>query len=298
MTLPNFLIVGAAKAGTTSLYNYLDQHPQVYMSPRKEPRYFAPEYYTTFYHHAIGNLYRENGLSRQEYEALFDGVTDEIAIGEASTEYLFFEKSAERIKQTIPDAKILIVLRNPIERAFSAYCFHVRDGRETLSFEEALAQEPIRAEQHWQVGWLYKRGGFYYDQVNRYYKLFENHKIKIILWKDLNDDPQAVCAEIFDFLGVDPSFVPELSRANKSIRPRSQALNRYVFKNRSLKKRIRSLLPAKMYAVLANPLKKLFYAEKDSIQPQLKAHLRKCYYDDVRKLERLISRDLSHWIKE
>ncbi|MGG6238267.1 sulfotransferase family protein [Nodosilinea sp. AN01ver1] len=298
MTLPNFLIVGAAKAGTTSLYQYLAQHPQVYMSPRKEPRYFAPEYYTTFYHHAIGNLYREKGLSRQEYEALFDGVTNEIAIGEASTEYLFFEKSAERIKQTIPDARILIVLRDPIERAFSAYCFHLRDGRETLSFEEALVQEPVRAEQHWQVGWFYKQGGFYYEQVNRYYKLFEHDKIKIILWDDLNQNPQAVCAEVFDFLAVDPGFVPELSRANKSLKPRNLTLNRYVFKNRSLKKRIRSLLPTETYAAFSKPLKKIFYTQKDPIQPQLKAQLRNCYHDDICKLERLISRDLSHWIKE
>jgi len=92
------------------------------MSPKKEPRYFAPEYYTTFYRNAIGNLRRDKGMPLAEYEFLFDGVTDEIAIGEASTEYLVFEKSAARIKAAIPHAKIIIVLRNPVERAFSAYC--------------------------------------------------------------------------------------------------------------------------------------------------------------------------------
>ncbi|WP_026072373.1 sulfotransferase family protein [Nodosilinea nodulosa] len=295
MTLPNFLIVGAAKAGTTSLYKYLSQHPQVYMSPRKEPRYFAPEYYTTFYHQAIGNLYREKGMSRQEYETLFDGVTNEIAIGEASTEYLFFEKSAERIKQAIPDAKILMILRNPIDRAFSAYCFHLRDGRETLSFEEALAQEPTREKQHWQVGWFYKKGGFYYEQVNRYYKLFEHHRIKIILWRNLNQNPRKVCAEVFEFLGVDPSFAPNFSRENASKKPRSKVLNRYVFKNRQFKEKIQAMLPEPVYSAIANPLKRVFYTKKDSIIPEVKEQLKRCYRDDIRKLEDLIKQDLSHW---
>ena len=295
MPLPNFLIVGAAKAGTTSLYKYLDQHPQVYMSPRKEPRYFAPEYYTTYYRNAIGNHHRETGMSIGEYAALFDGVTDEIAVGEASTEYLFFEKSAARIKAAIPDAKIIIILRNPVERAFSAYCYHLRDGRETLSFEEALEKESLRAKNKWQVGWFYRRGGLYYQQVKRYYHLFSRDQIKLILWKNLNENPQQVCTDIFKFLEVDCEFVPDLSRSNKSLSPKSKLINRHVFKNHKLKKKIKIFSPEALYVWLAKPLKKTFYTEKKPLVPEIKEQLIDYYSDNINSLESLISTDLSHW---
>ena len=295
MSLPNFLIVGAAKAGTTSLYSYLGQHPEIYMSPKKEPRYFAPEYYTTFYRNALGNQHRPKGMLLKEYESLFDGVTNEVAIGEASTEYLLFEKSAARIKAMIPDAKIIIVLRNPIDRAFSAYCYHLRDGRETLSFKESLEHEPIRAKKKWQVGWFYKQGGLYYEQVKRYYEQFDPGQIKLILWKDLNKNTPEVCADIFDFLQVDCNFVPDLSRANRSLAPRSKFLNRYLFKNPTLKRWIRSPLPKPLYNSMTRPLKKLFYTEKEAIKPEVRKQLEGVYRDDINKLEDLTSIDLSHW---
>lgn len=295
MPFPNFLIVGAAKAGTTSLYNYLAQHPQIYMSPKKEPRYFAPEYYTTFYRNAIGNQHRDKGMSLAEYEALFSDVTDEIAIGEASTEYLLFEKSAARIKAAIPQAKIIIILRDPVERAFSAYCYHLRDGRETLSFEESLAHEPIRVRDKWQVGWFYLQGGFYYKQVKRYYQQFAPDNIKLILWEDLNRNPHAVCADIFNFLQVNTEFVPDLSRANQSRLPRSKFMNRCLFKNRQLKRRVREVLPKPVYESISRPLKGVFYTEKESLEPSIRKQLSDIYREDINKLEGLVSIDLSHW---
>jgi hypothetical protein len=265
LPLPNFILVGAGKAGTTSLYSYLAQHPQIYMSPTKDPRYFSSEYYTTFNRNAIGHQYREEGMSIEEYEALFSGVTDEIAVGEASTEYLFFEKTAERIKNTIPDAKIIIILRDPVERAFSAYCYHVRDGRETLSFEESLEREPSRENEKWQVGWFYKRGGLYYKQVKRYLEMFDWSRVKLILWEDLNQSPQKVYTDIFDFLQVNTAFVPNLSRANQSLTPRSQFINRHVFKNCRFKRQIQSILPEALHTRISRPPKKMFYNDSKNI---------------------------------
>ena len=295
MPLPNFLIIGAAKAGSTSLYNYLRQHPQVFMSPVKEPRYFAPEYYTTYFKRSYRHSYYRNGMSRQDYEALFDDVRDEIAIGEASTEYLFFQKSAERISAVIPDAKIIAILRNPADRAFSAYCYHLRDGRETLPFKEALEKESLRISQRWQVGWFYKAGGAYYEQLKRYYQHFDAQNIKVILWEDLNEDPQAVCSEVFDFLGVDSQFLPDLSRSNRSLLPKSALLNRLVFKNSALKKPLRHLLPNSLYEVLTEPIKKKFYGSKKQMNPELKQQLVELCKDDVSKLENLLDIDLSAW---
>ncbi len=116
------MIIGVAKAGSTSLYNYLKQHPEIFMSPVKEPRYFSPEYYTTYYKKAgRGNIYHE-GMSLRTYQSLFEDVHKEIAIGEASTEYMFFEKTPKRISVTIPHAKIISILRNPVDRACCAHC--------------------------------------------------------------------------------------------------------------------------------------------------------------------------------
>ena len=150
MTMPNFLIVGAAKAGTSSLYYYLDQHPQVFMSSIKEPRFFAPELYTDYIkdpYRSGAKEHRSTPMSLEEYQSLFDAVTDEVAIGEASTEYLYVPKTPERIKQLIPDVRLIMVLRDPAERAFSAFCYQVRDGCEKLTFEQALAAEETRMDE-------------------------------------------------------------------------------------------------------------------------------------------------------
>ena len=142
MTMPNFLIIGANKAGTTSIYSYLKQHPQIYMSPVKEPMFFTLE----------GKNIDRTEVSRQitlktavndieDYQALFQGVSNEKAIGEASTAYLHCPWCAERIKQYIPDVKLIAILRDPIERAYSNYLMYVRWGLETLDFPEAVRQE-------------------------------------------------------------------------------------------------------------------------------------------------------------
>lgn len=295
MTLPNFLIIGAAKAGSTSLYNYLKQHPQIFMSSVKEPRYFASEYYTTYFKKSYRHSYSQDGMSRQDYEALFDNVRDEIAIGEASTEYLFFQKSAERISGVIPNAKIIAILRNPADRAFSAYCYHLRDGRETLPFKEALEKESLRIAQRWQAGWFYKAGGTYYEQLKRYYRHFDAQNIKVILWEDLNEDPQAVCSEVFDFLGVDSQFSPDLSRSNQSLLPKSAFLNRLIFKNSALKKPLKHLFPSFLYEVLTEPIKKKFYTSKKKMNPEVKQKMVEFYRDDVSKLESLLDINLTAW---
>lgn len=144
--VPNFFIVGAAKSGTTSLYHYLKQHPEIYMSPVKEPKYFLASI-NKFPHNGPGDIEVDKKIIRtwDEYLKLFSNASVEKCIGEASCGYLYYcELVAPSIKRISPEAKIIIVLRNPVERAFSAYCYLFREGRETLSFEEALKIEEER----------------------------------------------------------------------------------------------------------------------------------------------------------
>lgn len=265
------------------------------MSPVKEPRYFAPEYYTTYYKKAYRNKAHRKGMSLRSYKALFEGVRDELAVGEASTEYMFFKKTAKRIRVSVPQVKIISVLRNPADRAFSAYSYHLRDGRESLSFEQALNQEERRRRDRWQVGWFYKAGGFYYEQLKRYYAQFDAQNIKVILWEDLNKAPQRVCTEIFGFLGVDSQFRPDLTRANKSRLPKSVLLNRFIFKNPLITKPLKDLAPDSLYKGIAEPIKSKFYAEKKKLDLDIRKELVSLYYEDICKLEDLLDTDLTAW---
>jgi len=158
---PNFFIVGAPKAGTTSLYNYLRRAPGVYMSPRKEPRYF-----TTI--NPVGVTAMRPVRDRAEYLRLFQGAKDEVAIGEASVTYLRDPETPKRIKEVVPGSRIIMLLRDPVERAFSDYLMHVREGWQTLSFQEVMRTD------------LYLGKGFYAQQVKRYLDIFGPQRVKII----------------------------------------------------------------------------------------------------------------------
>ncbi|MBA2713836.1 MAG: sulfotransferase, partial [Rubrobacteraceae bacterium] len=228
MTMPNFLIIGAMKAGTTALYSYLEQHPEVYMSPVKEPNFFCFEGETLDFRAPQD----QEGINRtsvthiDDYRALFRGVRGEAAVGEASHWYLYHPKAPERIRRHVPDARLIAVLRDPVERAYSQFLHFVRDGQEPLTvFAQALGEEERRMRDHWAFG-RYASRGFYYSQLRRYYDLFDRSRIKVYLYEDLKADAPALLQDTFRFLEVDPTFVPELSvQPNVSGIPRNRVLH-------------------------------------------------------------------------
>ena len=166
---PNFFIVGAGKSGTSSLYEYLKQHPQIFMSEFKEPLFFVPP------SEVKDHLYK----SKENYLALFDKVDKEIAIGESSTPYLFYRESAKRIKNEIPEVKIIILLRNPVELAFSMYLHEIRTGAERLSFKNAIKVEKKRKNdpkfklksKTFHAGRYYISRAMLYSQVKNYLEI-------------------------------------------------------------------------------------------------------------------------------
>src|SRR5437588_7141599 len=170
---PNFLIAGAAKAGTTSLHDYLGQHPDIYMSTFKEPNYFVPGY-----------AYED----WEDYLALFAGARGETAVGESSTGYLYCEESPLRIKSTLGDVKIILILRNPARRAASLYWWMVREGYENApSFADALERESSRARDpdfrancpQFFPDYLYYTTGLYSEQVERFLETFGPDSVRI-----------------------------------------------------------------------------------------------------------------------
>jgi Sulfotransferase family len=303
MTLPNFLVIGAAKAGTNALYRFLQEHPQVYMSPWKEPKFFAFESAEDLgFRAANGCEAPVNAtvvLERQEYEQLFDAARGELARGEASPHYLYAEKAPKRIKALVPDMKLVAVLRNPIDRAFSSYQHLVRDGLEPLDFGAALDAEPARIADHYAFLYRYTDLGFYTRQLSRYDKLFPADQLLILLYDDLRRDPESTCRRLFSFLGVDDSFVPTRSEDyNLSGVPRNRLLHRLLNPSAPMKRRLWQAAPGR----LRDPLLRLQTRmvnrnlERQSMPARERDRLRNVFKQEVTKLEKRLDRDLSHWL--
>lgn len=223
---PNFLILGAPKCGTRSMYTYLRQHPDIFMPEVKEPHFFAfhneqltlpiddinsPEYQACkdFYEDIASGAIKDI----ESYTALFNGATNEKAIGEASTTSLYHPPAPINIKRYVPNAKMIAILRDPVDRLFSAYMDAIRRGHEHRSLHDALSQEPIDSDHIWwgTGGFSYIRPSFYSKQLKRYFDNFEREQIKVYLYEDFKKDPMVLIKDIFRFLEVDESFNPNMN---------------------------------------------------------------------------------------
>ena len=299
MTLPNFLIIGAAKSGTTAIYTFIKQHPDIYMSPRKELRFFSnitppPEgLHKDYIHESVATL--------EDYERYFDGVTDEHIYGESSPMYLYTPGAAERIKATLPDVKLFAILRNPVDRAFSAYTHGLREWKEPAgTFREALAREPERIQAGWGMLWHYSQAGFYYQQLSRYYRIFKPEQIKVVLHDDLLSNAAKLLREIFVFLGVDPDFQPDTSaHPNVSGFPKNEALHTWMRKvfveDNCLQRLSRKLFPMAFRQKVIYKVRSL-NLEKRKMPEDIRRDLQAQFREDIKQLEGLINRDLSHWM--
>ena len=309
---PNFLIIGAAKSGTTAIWHYLRQHPEIYMPQTKHIRFFAFEVENPTFRGPAPKMRGSAGVridvpyaiaDVHAYHALFEGVTTESAIGEASHSYLYQPQAAERINNYSPDMKLIAILRNPAERAFSHYRQMVRDGRETIpDFAEALAEEKNRINDHWWPDFHYAQLGLYSRQLRRYFDLFERDQIKIYLYEDLNRDPAGVLQDTFRFLGVDDTFVPEATaRYNVSGVPRNRALHLFLQKLRRVRPLAERRLPEAQYQRLVRIGSHLHNGNlvKARLSPEAYQQVIDEYFRaDIVELQQLIQRDLSAWLRQ
>jgi hypothetical protein len=294
-TKPNFFIVGAQKAGTTSLYYYLRQHPQIFMPERiKEPCYFRGDPQSF-----------EPGPPEPEKEAfyydLFKDAKGYKTIGEASVDYLYYSrKSSLNIKQYDPQAKIIIVLRNPVDRAYSNYIWALKEGKESVwNFRKALDLEQERKEQGVGPVWHYKSKGFYAAQVSDYLEAFGADQVKIFLFDDLKKDNAGICRALFEFLEVDP-FKPDTStHHNVAGVARIPALQRLLNRPKGLMK-MGYLLPARLRKNLRAAVKSLNTNTDRAQWPQMEredaAYLLDLYRSDILELQEIIGMDLMPWL--
>ncbi|MEL6553959.1 MAG: sulfotransferase [Cyanobacteria bacterium J06621_11] len=296
MVLPNFLLIGTAKGGTTSLYSYLDQHPQVYMSANKEPGFFALEGEKLDYQGPDEAFSRTSVTHIEAYKKLFEGVTTETAIGEASPFYLYFAKAPERIKHYAPNAKLIVSLRNPVDRAYASYMHNVRVGYEEDSFEASLKKEDRRIQDNWIYLWHYKQCGLYYQQLSRYFDTFGRDQIQVHLFEDLAQTTQTTVQSIFSFLQIDDTFVPDLSIVNASGIPRSKLVHSLVDRGNPVRDTLKAVVPDGLRKGIANQIRKLNLAPKPPLDPETKAVMVGFYREDILKLQDLIGRDLTGWL--
>lgn len=302
MKMPNFLLIGAPKAGTSALYAYLSQHPQVYMSPVKEPHFFMLENEkVNFQGPGDQARFRSAVFKVEEYQNLFANATDEIAIGEASTTYLGSHKAAGRIKKCIPDVRLIAVLRNPVDAAYASFLHLIRDGNESIAdFSKALEAEPERIQNNWALIWRYRQRGLYYEQLKRYFELFDRSQIKVYTYEELQEKPDFIVKDIFSFIGVEPDFQVDMSsKYNVSGMPKSLLLNKLLAKKNPLKESIKVLLPPRVRSEIYDKVRlwNLNDLQKPKMPEAARSQLIESYRHDILKLQTLIDQDISTWLK-
>ena len=280
MTIPNFLIIGDLKAGSTSLYNYLKQHPDVYMpSDIKELRYFSYDDNNSYHKRAKSTQVR----TFSEYQSYFDKCENQKAIGEASPNYLRSPIAAKNIKNQLPGVKLIVSLRNPADRMYSAYMMATRSGRIKIEFDEYCFRDN---------GALIKTNGYWADLI-RYYDIFDDNQIKVILFDEIKANASGIVKDLFQFLEVDDTFEPKISVQNKGGMPKNQ----FVYASMvAIKDQVKKIInPSDKLKNVWKGIKGKSLTET-KIDPQIKAKILDVCKDDLLRTQALINKDLSNWM--
>jgi hypothetical protein len=277
--IPHFVIVGAPKCGTTSLYRYLQQHPRVFMPENKEPRFFC-DYPVASFEFGTKQFHPSIVTSPDEYLGLFCDAPPGAILGEASTDYLSRPGVAERLHAWNPDAKIIVMLRDPIARAYSEYQHSIAANFQTLSFAESLREEKRRFAEGYDPIFAHVRRSLYADGVEDFQQKFGQHNVKVILFEKFESATEAVVQSVFEFLALSPMQV-DVSERYGSVKPQaaeaaqaSRAINYLPIgeENRT------------------GPRADLSRVEYESLRGE--------FINDVRRLASLLKIDLSRWLRD
>lgn len=316
MNLPNFLIIGAQKAGTTTLYSLLQKHTQICMSSQKEPGFFIgtyndPERFQTLIRPDAAHLsQKRNVLSMgcftlDEYQSLFMSDIEKPLRGEASTSYLSSPYAARRIFELIPNVKLISILRDPVERAFSAYTYQVMRGTEPAkTFTEAINSELSGERDGWLYGWRYLYSGLYADHLRRYFDYFPREQIKILKFETLKSNPFGIYSEICNFLDIEPEKIDVIKKKNATVHHPNFALRslRASFTSDNfIKRNLRGLFPKKIRKKIKNHVISavdIFGKRPKKIIDEDRARLAGYYSDHNERLSEVTNFEFSDWISK
>lgn len=291
---PNFIIVGVVRCGTTSLFHYLEQHPDIGMSAIKEPKHFSSRS-LPLPHNGPGDKFVDEKvvIDSKNYYNLFKGRTEK-AIGEGSSDYFYFHNiTAPAIREELGDIKIIISLRNPVERAYSAYNNLIRDQREKLPLLEAVEAENSRIGNNWDLMWALKGAGTYSEGVKNFQKHFTN--VKVIFYDDLEEKSQEVLKDLCQFLEVSDDFEFNVNtRYSHSGTPKNKLVSMLTNRENKLfftiRKIVMSLVPRTLLETIASKI-----LVKENLDSDIKNRLKQYFTEDIVQLETILQKDLNHW---
>ncbi len=283
----SFICVGVQKAGTTSLHEILRQHPDINLPEFKETHFFSDDQ----------NFIK--GLDHY-FNYYFSKNRNNLTYGEIDPEYIFFEKSLERIAKASGDAKIIVILRNPVERAYSHYNMTQRRGYEDLGFIKALENEPKRQNDHFEkTHFSYVSRGLYYKQLSKLFSVFQRDKVKIVMYDDYKSSPKKVICEICNFVNIEPiDFNFDITK-NKASTAKSNIVRDFIYKDNLIKKlggkffksdklKLRIMQGIERLNLKEGKIEKLTFQDKKNI-------CKNFFLEDIIKTEKLLKTDLSIW---
>jgi hypothetical protein len=305
--LPDFFVVGAAKGATTTINSLLKQHPGIFLPERKELYFFCYNGEMPRFKLADGTFRKEVGCTREEYVEMYKKAPADCLAGDTSSWYLYYHDAVIRNMQALygermRDLKIIMVLRNPIGRAWSHYSMHLGHGLIDIPFREAVApgefREKLAGDEGFYPGYDYIGFGMYSRQVEAYLDAFNN--VKIILYEDFGKDTDGVMKEIFSFLGLESGVMLQAGkRLNVSGAPKSplaRLISRIVYRPYGLKRLFVPLIPEGLRYKIKTGLSRFLF-KRTTMSTDDRSLLIDIYRDDILHLEKLIHRDLSHWIR-
>jgi hypothetical protein len=302
MKKPNLFLVGQPKSGSTALHQFLGEHPEIYMAKIKAPHYFCHDFHDEsdrFHNMKLYFDYRD----KDSYLKLFDKAGSATILGESSDHYLYSTVAAEEIYQFNPEAKIIIFLREPVSFLRSLHNHFVKvTNEEEEDFAKALALESVRVKGEcispriMCPSWAhYSQRITYYEQVKRYYDIFEPNQIKIVIYESYRDNNQQVYQEILEFLGVDTSFTPSYKVLNKSKDIRFKQLN-YLVNNQIVKNLTKTLFSQGFNDFVRDQIvERILWKEVSTateIEPELVNKLKQKFKPEVIKISEFLNMDL------
>ncbi|NJK55130.1 MAG: sulfotransferase [Pleurocapsa sp. SU_5_0] len=302
---PNLFIVGQPKSGTTALHQFLGQHPEIYMSSIKEPHFFCADFHLES-DRAYGKQRFYDFRSESAYLQLFSKAKNVKIVGESSTNYLYSQVAAEKIYNFNPDAKIIIVLREPAQFLYSLHSHYVKFTEENepdfltaLALETKRQQEEALSPRVTSPSYLYySQRVQYYQQLKRYRDRFKPEQIKVIIFEEFKSANERIFREILEFLGVESNFTPEYAAINVNKEVKFKAINNLI--NNPVAKSISKNLLSQEFNdfVRDNIVEKLLWhqAPKATMPEEIKLQLKQQYQPEVAKISDLLQLDLlSKW---
>jgi hypothetical protein len=299
--MPDFLVIGAPKAGTTALHATLAGHPGLYLSPVKEPKFFLSDGPPP----AKGGpgdalTFREHIWRRPEYEALFDPAPPGTLSGESTPLYLYDRAAMRRIRQTLPDARLIVVVRDPVERAHSNWTHLWSAGLEPVGdFVQACGEEERRIAAGWASFWHYTGLGRYGEQLEYLFTLFPREQVLVLRYRLLVDEPAQSLNRICAFLGVQQDVLTGIPRHNVTSHPESTLAHRAGSVAQRAGSAVGSLIPGLTAATLTGPLERFLQRHSRERQPlswDQRQELIPRFEPDIKLLEHVLGESFRDWI--